>query len=86
MMKCMHIGLLCVQESVADRPTMASVVHMLNSDSVTLPEPSKPGFFMQSSVIPDDSSLEHISRSTDLNIEIVSWPQNETLITEPYAR
>ncbi|KAL5839824.1 hypothetical protein ACOSQ4_012432 [Xanthoceras sorbifolium] len=41
-MKCIHIGLLCVQESVSDRPTMASVVIMLNSNSLTLPAPSKP--------------------------------------------
>ncbi|KAL5842131.1 hypothetical protein ACOSQ3_012734 [Xanthoceras sorbifolium] len=56
MMKCIHIGLLCVQESVYDRPTMASVIHMLNSNSVTLPAPSKPGFFMQSSYVLELSS------------------------------
>ncbi|KAJ0102460.1 hypothetical protein Patl1_06246 [Pistacia atlantica] len=47
MLKCIHIGLLCVQENVNDRPYMASVVHMLNSDILTLPEPSKPGSLMQ---------------------------------------
>ncbi|TXG47180.1 hypothetical protein EZV62_026474 [Acer yangbiense] len=31
-MKCIHIGLPCVQESVSDKPTLASVIHMLNSD------------------------------------------------------
>ena len=40
-----HIGLLCVQENVADRPTMASVVLMLSSYSITLPTPSKPAWF-----------------------------------------
>jgi hypothetical protein len=39
-MRCIHIGLLCVQENVADRPTMASEVLMLNSYSITLPIPS----------------------------------------------
>ncbi|KAK3188242.1 hypothetical protein Dsin_027803 [Dipteronia sinensis] len=63
MMKFIHIGLLCVQESASDRPTMASVIHMLNNDSAgTLPAPSKPGFFMQGSVILNaSSSLEHNS-------------------------
>ena len=28
-----------------DVPTMTSVIHMINSDSSTLPAPSKPGFF-----------------------------------------
>ena len=40
-----HIGLLCVQENVVDRPTMASVVLMLSGYSITLPTPSKPAFF-----------------------------------------
>ncbi|BBN69723.1 cysteine-rich RECEPTOR-like protein kinase 26, partial [Prunus dulcis] len=31
MMRCIHIALLCVQENVASRPSMASVVSMLNS-------------------------------------------------------
>ncbi|KAK2644349.1 hypothetical protein Ddye_019544, partial [Dipteronia dyeriana] len=66
MMKCIHIGLLCVQESVSDRPTMASVIHMLNSDSAgTLPAPSKPGFFMQAGSVlilnASSSSSEHNS-------------------------
>ncbi|KAJ4703257.1 Receptor-like protein kinase [Melia azedarach] len=51
MMKCIHIGLLCVQEGVSDRPSMASVVNMLNSETSTLVTPSKPGFFMKSSVM-----------------------------------
>ncbi|KAJ4976433.1 hypothetical protein NE237_001539 [Protea cynaroides] len=32
-MRCIHIGLLCVQEDVADRPTMANIVLMLNNYS-----------------------------------------------------
>ncbi|XP_048447020.1 cysteine-rich receptor-like protein kinase 10 [Pyrus x bretschneideri] len=46
--RCIHIGLLCVQEDPADRPTMQSVVLMLNSYSVTLPLPQQPAFFLQS--------------------------------------
>uniref|UniRef100_A0A7N0ZVU1 Uncharacterized protein n=1 Tax=Kalanchoe fedtschenkoi TaxID=63787 RepID=A0A7N0ZVU1_KALFE len=48
--RCIHIGLLCVQESVTARPTMTSVVLMLSSLSITLPLPSKPAFFVHSSV------------------------------------
>ncbi|KAL7242686.1 hypothetical protein ACSBR1_015133 [Camellia fascicularis] len=44
-MRCIHIGLLCVQENAAQRPTMASVVLMLNSFSFTLPLPSEQTFF-----------------------------------------
>ncbi|XP_059438375.1 cysteine-rich receptor-like protein kinase 10 [Corylus avellana] len=50
MMRCIHIGLLCVQQNVADRPEMTSIVLMLNSDSVALPVPTQPASFMQSNV------------------------------------
>ncbi|KAJ0229934.1 Cysteine-rich receptor-like protein kinase 41 [Hirschfeldia incana] len=43
-MKCIHIGLLCVQENAESRPTMAYVVVMLSASSFTLPIPSQPGF------------------------------------------
>ena len=41
-LKCMHIGLLCVQEDPEDRPTMTSVVVLLGNDSVALPQPKHP--------------------------------------------
>ncbi|CAN6879353.1 unnamed protein product [Brassica oleracea] len=40
-----HIGLLCVQENPADRPTMSSIHQMLTTSSITLPVPLPPGFF-----------------------------------------
>ncbi|KAL5730992.1 hypothetical protein ACHQM5_003761 [Ranunculus cassubicifolius] len=43
-MRCIHMALLCVQEDHAKRPTMATVVLMLNSYSLTLPLPSQPAF------------------------------------------
>ncbi|KAK4735149.1 hypothetical protein R3W88_009410 [Solanum pinnatisectum] len=42
--QCIHIGLLCVQQDPADRPTMSSVVFMLENDTKTLPQPSQPAF------------------------------------------
>ncbi|XP_031279194.1 cysteine-rich receptor-like protein kinase 15 isoform X2 [Pistacia vera] len=43
-MRCIHIGLLCVQEDPAVRPTMSSVVALLGSPSIGLPEPRQPAF------------------------------------------
>lgn len=40
-MRCIHIALLCAQFYANDRPTMATVVLMLNSSSLALPEPSE---------------------------------------------
>ena len=36
-MRCIHIGLLCVQDNIAARPTMASDLHVLNSHSSHYP-------------------------------------------------
>lgn len=40
---CIQLGLLCCQQSVAERPDMNSVHLMLSGDSFTLPKPGKPG-------------------------------------------
>ncbi|KAL2523632.1 G-type lectin S-receptor-like serine/threonine-protein kinase [Abeliophyllum distichum] len=45
MLRCIHIALLCVQQSPEDRPTMSSVVLMLNGES-TLPQPKHPGLLI----------------------------------------
>ncbi|KFK28893.1 hypothetical protein AALP_AA7G061900 [Arabis alpina] len=42
-----HIGLLCVQENPADRPTMSTIHQMLTTSSMTLPVPLPPGFFYE---------------------------------------
>ncbi|KAH0770691.1 hypothetical protein KY290_014672 [Solanum tuberosum] len=56
--RCIHIALLCVQENVADRPTMAAVVLMLSSLSLALSVPSKPGYYMQIDVSPNISPIQ----------------------------
>ncbi|KAG2547785.1 receptor-like serine/threonine-protein kinase SD1-8 [Panicum virgatum] len=43
-LKCIQIGLLCVQEQPKRRPTMSAVTTMLTSESPTLPEPCEPAF------------------------------------------
>ncbi|GJN23788.1 hypothetical protein PR202_gb11467 [Eleusine coracana subsp. coracana] len=43
-LKCVHLGLLCVQEKPADRPTMLDVLVMLHGHSSSFPAPSKPAF------------------------------------------
>uniref|UniRef100_A0ACD5ZQP0 Uncharacterized protein n=2 Tax=Avena sativa TaxID=4498 RepID=A0ACD5ZQP0_AVESA len=45
MMRHINIALLCVQENASDRPTMAEVISMLNSDSMILVEPMQPAYF-----------------------------------------
>ncbi|CAA7020663.1 unnamed protein product [Microthlaspi erraticum] len=55
-LRCINIGLLCVQEKVKERPSMASVLLMLDEHTLALSEPSKPGFFSHSDMVSDTSS------------------------------
>ncbi|KAL5542724.1 hypothetical protein UlMin_010434 [Ulmus minor] len=59
-LKCIHVGLLCVQQSPGDRPSMSSVVLMLGSES-ELPQPKPPGYFMHA----DLPSNKPMSSSTN---------------------
>ncbi|KAF2309177.1 hypothetical protein GH714_001053 [Hevea brasiliensis] len=47
-LRCIQIGLLCVQENVLIRPTMSAVVLMLNGET-TLPTPKQPAFIFRKS-------------------------------------
>ncbi|XP_058739353.1 cysteine-rich receptor-like protein kinase 44 [Vicia villosa] len=82
-MRCIHIGLLCIQENIVDRPTMATVAHMLNSYSLTLSIPSKPAYFMGSGPkkLPDMEPLVADAAATRFDESI-----NQVSITEPYPR
>ncbi|RWR90868.1 cysteine-rich receptor-like protein kinase 10 [Cinnamomum micranthum f. kanehirae] len=83
-MRCIHIGLLCIQEDATTRPIMSSVVLMLNSFSLTLSAPSAPAFFIGSVMEPslqiDHSSHASHSDQSLIRQSIVS--QNDVTITE----
>ncbi|KAM4111471.1 hypothetical protein ACJW30_05G070100 [Castanea mollissima] len=44
-LRCIHIGLLCVQDQAKDRPTMPDVVSMLSNETLKLSSPKQPAFF-----------------------------------------
>lgn len=48
-MRCIQIGLLCVQKHPEDRPTLSVVLLMLESESATLPHPKELGFYTERS-------------------------------------
>ena len=43
-LRCIQIGLLCVQEDAMDRPPMSAVLLMLSSETTLLPSPKQPAF------------------------------------------
>ncbi|XVF70451.1 hypothetical protein PTKIN_Ptkin11bG0162800 [Pterospermum kingtungense] len=52
-LRCIHVGLLCVQNLPKDRPTMSSVNFMLANEEASLPHPKEPGFFTDTSCKPN---------------------------------
>ncbi|XP_052307807.1 G-type lectin S-receptor-like serine/threonine-protein kinase RKS1 isoform X6 [Populus trichocarpa] len=61
-LRCIQIGLLCVQESAMDRPSMSNVVFMLSNDT-TLPSPKQPAFILKKSYNSGDPSTSEGSHS-----------------------
>ncbi|KAF9611278.1 hypothetical protein IFM89_028702 [Coptis chinensis] len=75
-LKCMHIGLLCVQEDAADRPTMSTVVVMFASYTITLPGPTQPAF----------SVGRLVTESSKFSETSTSGSTNEITVSEVLAR
>ena len=65
--KCVNIGLLCVQEDPSDRPTMSNVITMLDNDSTTVPAPKRPAFMLRRG-----SSTASSSSKPETNNEITT--------------
>ncbi|XP_059658857.1 receptor-like serine/threonine-protein kinase SD1-7 [Cornus florida] len=68
LLRIIHVGLLCVQESAEDRPTMSEVISMLSNEIVPLPAPKQPAFFTGRSVPQAISSETNESSSKDCSI------------------
>ncbi|XP_068321508.1 G-type lectin S-receptor-like serine/threonine-protein kinase SD1-1 [Pyrus communis] len=67
--RCLHVGLLCVQRVPEDRPSMSSVVLMLSSD-VALPPPKQPGFYTERSV-PESPSRTILCSENTFSITLI---------------
>ncbi|KAL5579063.1 hypothetical protein UlMin_011505 [Ulmus minor] len=84
-MRCIHIGLLCAEEDPEKRPTMASIVLMLSSFSVSLPLPQKPAYFPHSRTternMPSVGGLESDNSTTKSSTSV-----NEMSFSEFYPR
>ncbi|KAJ0718658.1 putative protein kinase RLK-Pelle-DLSV family [Helianthus annuus] len=62
-LRSVHVGLLCVQQRVEDRPNTRTVVGMLD-DEGSLPSPKKPAFFFHQSETSSTSALPLLSPSS----------------------
>ncbi|KAK4389153.1 G-type lectin S-receptor-like serine/threonine-protein kinase [Sesamum angolense] len=56
--RCIHIGLLCVENHAVDRPSVEDVIPMLKNETTNLPMPKNPAFITRNAV------LEEVEEST----------------------
>ncbi|CAL5393087.1 unnamed protein product [Camellia sinensis] len=72
-LRSIHVGLLCVQQSPEDRPSMSSVVLMLGGER-TLPQAKQPGFFTERNVLEaaGSSSKEAIGSVNEITITLLN--------------
>ncbi|KQK15896.1 cysteine-rich receptor-like protein kinase 6 [Brachypodium distachyon] len=82
MLKCIHVGLLCVQEDPADRPMMSVVNVMLSSSTVSLQAPSRPAFCFQNWGTKDSDMHSEPFRGVSQSTDRLPMSPNEVSITE----
>jgi hypothetical protein len=73
-LRCIQIGMLCVQDSALHRPNMASVVLMLESSTTSIPLPREPTFTSVRASIDTETFMEaqEITSSNDLTVSMVA--------------
>ncbi|XP_019158852.1 PREDICTED: receptor-like serine/threonine-protein kinase SD1-8 [Ipomoea nil] len=57
-LKCINVGLLCVEEDPNRRPSMPTVFLMLTDESMNLPKPYQPAFVTRNRICNDPSTIE----------------------------
>ncbi|RIA04733.1 hypothetical protein BRARA_K01001 [Brassica rapa] len=73
-LRCIHIGLLCVQESKDNRPLMSSVMLMLTSDKTEMNQPERPGsFVIRNRFVIGSSSSNLPNKETCTPFDIADW-------------
>ncbi|RHN41012.1 putative protein kinase RLK-Pelle-DLSV family [Medicago truncatula] len=70
-LRCLQIGLLCLQHLPIDRPNMTSVVVMLSSNSA-LPQPHEPSYLFSNVSNEIESSSSEIQISSSINKVTIS--------------
>ncbi|VAH53674.1 unnamed protein product [Triticum turgidum subsp. durum] len=68
--RCIHVGLLCVQDHPNDRPLMSSVMFMLENESAMLPPPKHPVYFALGNPKGEQAS-ENTSSSNAMSITML---------------
>ena len=66
-LRCIHVGLLCVQDLAVDRPPMSTVISMLNSEIAYLPSPKQPAFTEKRQIVAAEMSSQNDEKIFSIN-------------------
>ncbi|KAK7380206.1 hypothetical protein VNO78_32704 [Psophocarpus tetragonolobus] len=81
--KCIQIGLLCVQQNPNDRPTMVEVVlYLSNNHLIEMPNPQEPAFFLRDRKDPKSFGQESSSRNRSTNSSTTLFSINDMSISQ----
>ncbi|XP_042028331.1 G-type lectin S-receptor-like serine/threonine-protein kinase At1g11330 [Salvia splendens] len=70
--RCIQIGLLCVQQNPKDRPSVEILLSMLSRDIVELPVPNQPAFSENGSTTgPSGSTHQNVFSSNELTLSVL---------------
>ncbi|KAM3385146.1 hypothetical protein ACQJBY_009225 [Aegilops geniculata] len=80
-LRCIHIGLMCVQSDPDDRPYISSVILMLTRDNTEIQAPAQPAFFFGREAALASPAYDRSDFILGQDVSV-----NAVTITEPYPR
>ncbi|EMS45556.1 Cysteine-rich receptor-like protein kinase 29 [Triticum urartu] len=80
-LRCMHIGLMCIQSDPDDRPYISSVIFMLTRDNTEIQAPAQPAFFFGREAALASPAYDRSDFILGQDVSV-----NAVTITEPYPR
>ncbi|KAL1537439.1 non-specific serine/threonine protein kinase [Salvia divinorum] len=69
-MRCIHIGLLCVEASPSDRPSVSAVLSMLRSEVIELTDPKQPALSVRPVLFDSTQEIQICSSSSANNVSL----------------
>jgi hypothetical protein len=70
-LRCLQVGLLCVQERSEERPHMATVFLMLSNQRAVMPQPRHPGYCSDRGSASTDGEYSSTCTVNDITVTVV---------------
>jgi hypothetical protein len=68
--RCIHVGLLCVEQYASDRPTMPDVISMLANKYELTTLPRRPAFYVRREIFEGETTSKSLDTDTYSMTEI----------------